>query len=114
MKDIENYLPLFTSVTEGLPEKGNRGSHYVIVESKKTNDKYPTVKDFFVGSQEWDKGALYEDKFTITHWLDLSKLTTKEKAVKLATESYIKGRLSTGLLEPNSCEQFISEKQKEL
>jgi len=74
---MENYIHLFTPVSEGGLEKG-------IVTILMTTDNKITI------------GYLLEDTFygihgfeliNITHYLDISKLTTKEKAKQLIQDT---------------------------
>lgn len=66
------HLPLFTKVEDGLPDKN--GMHLVLINGNSYIDYYDNGK--------WE---IWLD--CVTHWLDLSKLTTKERAVEFALEA---------------------------
>lgn len=78
---MEN-LDLFTPVEQGLPDSD--GPYVVLIENGKTS---------FFSKYESGKWVAYFNQnkmiVTPTHWLDLSKLTTKEKAVKFAYDCLI-------------------------
>lgn len=77
---MEN-LDLFTPVEQGLPDSD--GPYVVLIENGKTS---------FFSKYESGKWVAYFNQnkmiVTPTHWLDLSKLTTKEKAEYVAKEAY--------------------------
>ena len=68
---IEKYRFLFTPITEGLPEKGEK-VYAIDFDDKITLtdvvDRYGFVREYY------------------THWLDLASLTTKHRAIKFANE----------------------------
>jgi len=74
--DNKDYTHLFTKVEDKEPEKG---------EWVYCFDNYKVEQGFMI---------LPETKFAyynITHWLDLSQLTTKKRALELAEEAFIRG-----------------------
>jgi hypothetical protein len=70
---IEEVLHLFVKVSEGFPEE-NDTACLTIIDGIISVDFYKTDGGFFKGT---------------THWLDLSKLTTKEKAIELAQDASV-------------------------
>lgn len=72
------HLDLFTPVEQGLPEKVGRYLVIMIQDSK----NYLEIINFR------SDGAFSPGPWLITHWLDLSKLTTKEKAEKAICTAY--------------------------
>lgn len=90
--ETEKYIHLFTSVEQGLPELkegecirllfifryggGRLETKHAIL--KKEDNKYIIVDFLFKPSQTWE---------FYTHWLDLSKLTTIERAVDFAKQT---------------------------
>lgn len=88
----EKHFKLFTPVEEGLPEDKS----FVLAIMKKGENEKPFLisAKYFSSQQEWQ--AFYLEGFDflvdghkITHWLDLSKLTTKVAALELAEDAYI-------------------------
>ncbi len=78
---MEN-LDLFTPVEEGLPKEYG----YYLTNAREFSIEY----DPLTGWEEEDSFGCIEDITSeVTHWLDLSKLTTKEKAVKFAYDCLI-------------------------
>lgn len=66
---MKEFLHLFTPVTEALPEKTDE-NYYVILEN---GDKRLS---YFGHEGRFSK---WEHSHKVTHWLDISKLTTKYK-----------------------------------
>lgn len=81
--NIKDYLHLFTPVEEGLPEK--EGKYVAILNDGK--EQWIGVETFIIK----DEKKYWWDYILITHWLDLSKLTTKERAVEFAEKAYKEG-----------------------
>lgn len=77
MNNLEKHLYKFTRVEDGLPEK----DEYVICIERKSGE---LCRDIIVESSTRFK-SLY------SHWLDLDKLTTKERAVEFAEKAYKEG-----------------------
>jgi hypothetical protein len=94
--NIENNLRLFTRVEDGLP-KGEVLSYSEV--SKESLVGYIQKGERFCFTESDD--ILLEE---VTHWLDLSKLTTKDRAIELAADAY-----STGWNDYHEIEQGGSE-----
>ena len=90
----EEHLRLFTPVSEGLPEKSGSANFVLCI----VDNKYLTVGHITSSSENniWLDES-YDFIPNVTHWLDLSKLTTKAKAEELAREAYGKGLNDTPL-----------------
>lgn len=73
---MKEYIHLFTPVSDGLPQLG--GTYICIIDGS------ITVNEYFSGIKRF--GSM-----KVTHWLNLSKLTTKEKAEELAFKSFVHG-----------------------
>jgi hypothetical protein len=108
--NIERNLHLFTKV-EDMPPKTD-GVYMVVIKSYigiarelKYNKKY----------EIWLCGTEIIDD--VTHWLNLSRLTTKEEAIELAEKAYYKGfsdggEVHTGdanLSTDNEWDEFINK-----
>lgn len=81
---MKEFIHLFTPVTERLPD---RGGYYMWLLKE---NQQPMLRKFINGKiisviddQEFPEGWVYEN---LSHWLDLSTLTTKEAAIQLANE----------------------------
>lgn len=100
---MKEFIHLFTPVTEGLPEK-EIYVLYLDVNGKATID-------IVIGSYT-------RFKHTYTHWLDLSKLTTKDKAIQIANKignDILIDRSTTRKMNcSNDISQYINENKGEL
>jgi hypothetical protein len=89
----EQIKKLFTPVSDGLPED-SEWHHVVYVFDNKEKHGFAMLDTW--GTKEkrfWNiAGTFIGIEPVVTHWLNLSKLTTKELAIELAEESYIEGR----------------------
>lgn len=74
----EKHLKLFTPVEEGLPEKS--GWYLAVLDGKNIG-----LYRYNSTSKKWYD--LFNFNKEITHWLDLSKLTTKAAALELAEDA---------------------------
>jgi len=82
MNQIENYKHLFVDVKEKSPTES--GKLIVIRDGNLETDIYNVEKNLW--RIELSAGSK-------THWLDLSLLTTKERALELAEKTYQQGLL---------------------
>lgn len=110
MNNKNNFIHLFTPIKEGLPERNL--SVLVITNHNRIDFAFINEEENWI---QMDSDPLY---LTVTHWLDLSKLTTKNRAIDFAKEAFKAGiyaelRYSK---EQHATEfnNFINEKQKEL
>lgn len=78
---MKDYLHLFIPVTEALPEKCD-DNYLTILKNGDVNFSYFGFRNYFSENQD-----LWNIPIQITHWLDLSKLTTKERATALAEKA---------------------------
>ncbi len=76
--NIKQYKHLFTPVSEGLPDGKGTGSLW--------GNTYITYDQGIFRFNEFVGDKFSDGIFQLTLWLDLSKLTTKDKAVQLANE----------------------------
>ena len=74
--NTEEYLHLFTKVEDWLPQLNG---WYLTVRNEVNDHSY------FYSDAGWSQ-------YGVTHYLDLSKLTTIEKAIELAEDAYDEGR----------------------
>jgi hypothetical protein len=82
--DIEKIKHLFVSVKETLPNK--EGDYFCLITNYH-KELIPRLRYF---KKDW----IYDfDKidYFVTHWLDLTKITTKERAGEIAGEAFITG-----------------------
>ncbi len=116
--NIEDYKHLFTPVSEGLPEIkiGETIEVFMIFKYGGGREEIKKVylrNDIDFGIEVVDflfhKRQMWEFH---THYLDLSKLTTKERAIKLAEDAFIQGRKTSDYRDKYSHqlrENFIKE-----
>ena len=106
--NIENNLHLFTRVEDGLPN-GEVLSYSEV--SKESLVGYIQKGERFCFTESDD--TLLEE---VTHWLDLSKLTTKKRAEALAIHCYNAGRVGVkqGLKASEHGSNFINENKESL
>jgi predicted DNA binding protein len=109
--NIENNLHLFTRVEDGLPESDG---FYMVVRK---NLSYNITLELNYNSKYeiWLHGIEIIDD--VTHWLDLSKLTTKDRAIELAAVAYESGYYDDTKQNEGvwlSKENFINENKKKL
>ena len=86
------HLHLFTPVSEGLPEDSEW--HFVIfVFDNKEQVGFAMLDTWGTNERRfWNiRGAFIGTEPFVTHWLDLSKLTTIERAVEFAELSFVAG-----------------------
>ena len=102
--NTENSLHLFTDVEDGLPEK--EGLYPCILKNNNIVVLLWNNKRFWITGHE----------FHVTHWLDLSKLTTRKKAEELAIHCYNAGRVGEkeGLSASEHGSNFINENKDRL
>ncbi len=91
--NIENFKHLFVSVEERLPELGiTCCCIYKLLANKdigvfsRCSNGWSDWNGYFILDEDDDETGM-----EITHWLDLSILTTKERAVKLAKNAFGSG-----------------------
>lgn len=89
---MKEYLHLFTDVKEALPKNNQK---VAFISTSKDGALYEGLGTFFEKDQ-WQRQNVFigdgyhfidnkqfpERNWKVTHWLDLSKLTTKERAVE--------------------------------
>ena len=90
MNNIEKYLHLFQKIEDGLPEEMKP----IYLLSYKENESRIFSGYFISGIFQalTNDGESLEGVEYVTHWLDLSKLTTKEKALEIADKAFTEGR----------------------
>lgn len=118
---MKEFLHLFTPVTEALPELTEHAYWYNDNnerEIRQHNDHAIVlaldpirgiIKCSIDKHRQWREIASgYNGPANPTHWLDLSKLTTKEAAIRLASNSYKEGlSIDKGAGDFESFEEFI-------
>ena len=82
---MKEHIHLFTPVSEGLPEKDG---WYQVIEPNYFPKRSVELRFRAFNSTWMDFDG---DEFHPTHWLDLSKLTTKLRAEELAESAWIGG-----------------------
>lgn len=104
MNNIDKYISLFQKVEDGLPKED---SFYTCLIN---------VSNFFeVKLLRYSKSSGFDKKYKVYSWLNMDRLTTKEKAIDLALKSFTAGRnfeRSDGLTSLPI--EFIEENKKEL
>lgn len=84
--NIEKFIYLFTKVEDGLPVivKGGRSDIVLVYINGDTE-----FRSAYLDYEGWKIIGCpqYLKNISLTHWLNLSKLTTKEKALDLARDT---------------------------
>lgn len=95
MTDINKHLHLFTSVEDVLPH--NEPNMYLVIKSG-CNFLTWCFWDYpyFNGSPQKNE-AMRFDFNSVTHWLDLSNLTTKAKTEEMIRGAFQKGKINSNL-----------------
>ncbi len=81
MNNIEEYKHLFVSVEERLPEKN---LNVIVISGENLFNAYLNIEN------KWRYKDVFYD-IQVTHWLDLSILTTKERSIELTAKAYAEG-----------------------
>lgn len=94
MNNTDKYIHFFQKVEDGLPEKAqgdiNSESCMVILSDKSTD-----IAAYNYSYNEWisatsDNGSFFDEdgkNLVVTHFLNMDRLTTKEKALELIEAS---------------------------
>lgn len=104
----EEHLRLFTPVSEGLPDSGASNAVIVLIGSK--HRMYGHISPI---SGVWLNDD-YEEIYGVTHWLDLSKLTTKERAIELVRQAFSDGFFCDEDSYNEDIEDFITQNKGRL
>ncbi len=118
---MENFKHLFVSVEERLPEIHK---HVLVIEKGAGRNEGNTAIHYSFRRTETQILAMREGYYDkngfntvhsgqITHCLDLSILTTKERAVKLAQDAFEAGRYQSSI-KYDDIEDFINQNKDSL
>jgi len=107
----ENIKHLFTPVSEGIP-KG--GAYFQFIWSDAYQVDVLDYGYYHIALRCWFSLLTDNRCHNVTHWLDLSKLTTKNKAMQLIKEGYYIGAYRTPNSEYKTAKHFIDKNKDRL